>query len=169
MQVYIGVGANLSPKENIEAAMKALSQRLQITGFSTFYRTEPIGSQGQPDYINGVVQAETPLSPQDLKHQILRPIETALGRERGPDRYAARPIDLDVLLYGALVLEDDDLTLPDPDVRERPFLTAGLKELDPALCWPGTGERLSDLHDDEGAGMRPEADFTKRLKESFLS
>lgn len=169
MRVYIGVGANLSPEKHIEAAIAALSERVHLTGFSTFYRTKPIGSSGQPDYINGVVQAETSLSPQALKHEVLRPIEAALGRERGPDRFAARTIDLDVLLYGAMVVEEEDLALPDPDVRERPFLAAGLKELDPALRWPGTNERLADWQEVDHGGMRPETDFTKRLKETYLS
>jgi len=168
--VFIGVGANLEPEMNIEAAIGALSQEVRITAISTFYRTEPIGSTVQPSYINGVLQALTHYSPRALKFQILRKIEADRGRVRTEDRYAARPIDLDMLLYDDVVIQAEGLELPDPEVRERPFLAAGICEIAPQLLWPGTGEAIAQWASEAlRAELRPDHAFTQRLKERFLS
>jgi len=166
--VFIGVGANIDPETNILAALEALSGTVRITGVSTFYRTEAIGRPSQPAYLNGVVRAETERPPRALKFEVLREIEAALGRVRTEDRYAARPIDLDVLIYGDAVLDEPGLELPDPEVRERPFLAAGIEEIAPGLRWPGTSERIGDW---AGPGtlhrMTPAAAFSRRVKETF--
>jgi 7,8-dihydro-6-hydroxymethylpterin-pyrophosphokinase len=92
-----------------------------------------------------------------LKFEVLRRIEAALGRRRGPDKYAPRPIDLDLLLYGDSVVEEPDLVLPDPDLRTRPFLAAALQELAPGLIEPVAG-----------FPGEPLAEFSRRLKERFI-
>ncbi len=80
--VYIAVGSNIEPEENIPKALRMLARQVCITGVSTFYRTPAVDSLSSPDFINGVVRAETEIPPRELKFGVLRPIESALGRRR---------------------------------------------------------------------------------------
>jgi 2-amino-4-hydroxy-6-hydroxymethyldihydropteridine diphosphokinase len=157
MTVYIGLGSNISPEANIARALELLSREVRLGALSTFYRTEPVGPAGQPPFVNGVAQVSTELPPRPLKFEVLRGIEDRMGRRRGPDRYAPRTIDLDVLLHGDMVVNEPGMVLPDPDLRTRPFLAAALLELAPGLVlpvsgWPG----------------EPLADFSRRLQERFI-
>ena len=102
----------------------------------------------------------------------LRRIEADLGRVRNADAYAARPIDLDVLICGDEVVEDLGLVLPDPDLRSRSFLAAALLELAPDLVLPDSGERLAELVSakaDTTNRLCSEAAFTQGLRERFLA
>ena len=155
--VYVGIGSNLSPEANIPAALELLAQAVRLSALSTFYRTAPVGPAGQPAFINGVAEVHTDLPPRSLKFEVLRGIEAQLGRGRGPDKYAPRTIDLDILIYGDLAVREPDLVLPDPDLRERPFLAAALRELAPKLAPQSAGS----------AG-EPLAAFSQKLKERFL-
>ncbi|MBI5242021.1 MAG: 2-amino-4-hydroxy-6-hydroxymethyldihydropteridine diphosphokinase [Elusimicrobia bacterium] len=155
---YISLGSNVEPEANIPKALELLAAQVRLQGLSTFYRTEPVGPEGQPDFINGVAQVRTDLPPRALKFDVLRPIEAALGRQRGPDRYAPRPIDLDLLVCGDFAMDEPDLVLPDPALNERPFLAAALADLDPVLA-PAV----------DGTPGEPLLDFSRRLKERFLT
>lgn len=154
---YISLGSNVEPEANIPRALEQLSARARLQGLSTFYRTPPVGPAGQPAFINGVAQVATDLPPRALKFDVLRAIEAALGRQRGPDRYAPRPIDLDLLVYGDFNVDEPGLVLPDPDLAERPYLAAALAEL---------GLDLTPAAD--GSPGEPLADLTRSLKERFL-
>lgn len=143
--IAIAIGSNVEPEKNIPAALERLAHRVEIIGLSNFYRTEPVGPPGQPPFVNGACAVHTPLGPHDLKRTVLREVEHAGGRERTADKYAPRTIDLDLLIHGALVLRDDELDLPDPEILDRPFLWLPLLELDPNLMLPGTDRRLADL------------------------
>jgi dihydroneopterin aldolase/2-amino-4-hydroxy-6-hydroxymethyldihydropteridine diphosphokinase len=99
---------------------------------------------------------------------VLRVIETQLGRVRGIDRYAARTIDLDLLLFGNEVINEDGLTLPDPDLWRRPFLAAAVLERAPDLVVPGAGRLLRELADLEAvARLEPAREFTRATLERF--
>jgi len=135
-RIYLGVGANIEPETHIRLALGRLAEVVRITGISTFYRTPAWGAVAQPPFINGVIAAETDAPPLVVKFDILRPIEHALGRRRGAEKYAPRPIDLDLLLYGGEVVKTETLTLPDPDIVVRPFLAIPLCELAPELRLP---------------------------------
>lgn len=167
-EAYIGIGSNVGPEENVPRAVAALAVELRLSGLSTFYRTAPVGPAGQPAFVNGVARVRTELSPRDLKHRVLRGIEERLGRVRGKDRFLPRTIDLDLLLCGGAVVREEGLTLPDPGLRERPFLAAALLELAPGLRLPDDGTPLESL---VGPGARealePLPEFTKRLKDRF--
>lgn len=164
-RIYIGVGANLDPEVHIRTALRRLRATLRITGISTFYRTTPIGRPEQPPFINGVIAADTDLPPYQVKFDVLQPIEIALGRVRTADKYAARPIDLDLLLYDDLVIADDSLMLPDPEIALRPFLAVPLAELSAELVLPdGRGLRaIAATFTDYG--MIPLEVFTSALRE----
>lgn len=162
---YIGVGSNIEPEANILDALDLLKEHSCVTATSTFYRTPAIGRPEQPDYLNGIWRIETGLAPRDLKFTVLRRIEDQLRRVRGPDKYAARTIDLDLLLYGGLVANDPDCTLPAPELRSRAFLIVCLLELDPFLILPDTREPLAVLPAASGTETyMTDIEFTSRLR-----
>src|ERR1043166_6124129 len=111
-RAFIGVGSNIAPEENIREALRRLAQSTRLVSISTFYREPAIDHPEEPDFYNGGVAIDTDFPPAVLKWQVLRPIEAALKRQRGADRYASRTIDLDLLLYGDSVLSSNELILP---------------------------------------------------------
>jgi 2-amino-4-hydroxy-6-hydroxymethyldihydropteridine diphosphokinase len=168
VRVYIAVGANIEPERNITAGLMLLAKQVDIRAVSTFYRTPAIGHADQDDYLNGVIAIETVLSAHELKLDFLRDVERATGRRRSADAYAARPLDLDILLYGEHVIDDGEIEIPDPDITLRPFLAAGLLELNPSLTLPGDGRRLAERIDPGViAALKKEDAFTRELKESL--
>lgn len=169
IQAFVGVGSNIEPRRNIQAALVRLARRVRVTGVSTFYRTPALDRPDQPAFLNGVWRIETDLAPRALKLDVLRGIERSLGRVRTADRYAPRTIDLDLLLYGDLTVDEPDLRIPDPDIRKRPFIVVPLLELAPDLVMPDTGLPPARVARDPmppGAGEALDADpdFTKVLQ-----
>ncbi len=125
---FIALGSNMKPQPNVQAALQLLLQRLTVTGISTFCQTLPIGAPGQPPFVNGMCQIRTDLTPWQLSVQVLRPIESQLGRIRTTDKFAPRPMDLDLILYNDLILDNDGIELPHPDIV-RPFVWMPILEL----------------------------------------
>ena len=167
---YIAFGANLAPETNIEAALRQLASAVRLTAISTVVRTPALARPEQPDYLNGVVAVATDTFPRTLKFSVLRGIEHALGRVRSADKGAARPIDLDLLLYGRLCVKEQGLELPDPDIRRRAFVAGPLLELAPGLTLPDTGESLRALVDEkEVQALCPEMALTQKLRNTLLS
>jgi 2-amino-4-hydroxy-6-hydroxymethyldihydropteridine diphosphokinase len=165
VRAFIAVGSNIDPEHNIPAALDMLKARLDVTAVSTFYRTEPLGRPEQPAFINGVLEVRTGMDPRALRADVLRAVEASLGRVRTADKYAARPIDLDIALYGDLVTEEDGLVIPDPDIRERPFLAVPILELAPDLRMPDTGERVASLAVvRQTDGLEPVGELTEQLR-----
>lgn len=139
---YIALGANLGePLRVLRQAREAVAELGQLTGVSALYRTAPVGGPpGQPDYLNAAVRLQTALDPARLL-AALHAIEAAAGRERR-ERWAARTLDLDLILYGSLVQASPSLTLPHPRAWDRAFVLAPLADLDPDLRHPVTGENV---------------------------
>ncbi len=151
---FIALGANLGdPVATVTAAINALRE-LPLTRFvaaSSLYRTAPVGLRHQPDFINAVVELVAvspkgtsfgaPSAPTLLEE--LFGIEARFGRLRSV-KNAPRTLDLDLLLYGAEVSDDPQLTLPHPRLHERAFVLAPLAEIAPQLLIPGRG-RVADL------------------------
>lgn len=167
-RVYIGVGSNIDPEANIPEALRMLAEFTPIIAISTFYRTAPVGSPGSPDFVNGVIAIDTEIEPCALKHDVLPRIEDALGRMRSSNKYESRTIDLDIVVYGNLVIHEGGLVIPDPYIAERAFLAAPLLELDAEMTLPGSGERLADLvarmRTDEMTALEY---FTQRLRQEI--
>jgi len=130
---------------NVKKALRLLSKETRITGISTIYKTEPECRPEQSRYYNCVVRIETRLDPKKLKYNVLRKIEKEMGRKRTVDKYAARTIDLDLVIYGDKPIAAGGLLLPDPQIIRRPFLTIAIRELSPKLKLPGTNLKISDL------------------------
>jgi dihydroneopterin aldolase/2-amino-4-hydroxy-6-hydroxymethyldihydropteridine diphosphokinase len=143
-RAFVSVGSNIDPENNVRKAVRLLGIEVHIQALSTVYLTEPIGRPEQPFYYNCVIEIETPLQPLELKRSVLRRIEGELGRTRGGDKLAPRVIDLDLILYDDIILAEEELTLPDPDILRRPFLVMALYELAPDLILPGTSSRIAD-------------------------
>ena len=166
-RVYVAVGANIEPERNIIDGLGQLSRRLPVAAISTFYRTPAIGRPEQEDYVNGVIALESRGDPLALK-DLLRDVERAMGRVRTEDAFAPRTLDLDILLYGDRVFDEVGLIIPDPDIATRPFLAAGLIELDPSLTLPGDSRSLAErVEPGLIAALKKEDAFTRALKESL--
>jgi 2-amino-4-hydroxy-6-hydroxymethyldihydropteridine diphosphokinase len=141
---YVGLGANLGNREG--AIRAAVAQLPGVVAVSPLRETEPVGVTEQPRFLNGVAALETELTPRELL-DVLLAVERRLGRERG-ERWGPRTIDLDLLLYGDEVIDEDGLTIPHPSLHERRFVLEPLVDLAPNLVVPGRGgveELLAEL------------------------
>ena len=97
-----------------------------------------MGDVEQPSFLNGAVAVETTLSPRELLNVLLR-VERELGRVRDGERWGPRTIDLDLLLYGDEIVDEDGLRVPHPRLHERRFALEPLVDLEPELEIPGRG------------------------------
>lgn len=147
--VFVTLGSNIAPEKNLPEAVRLLAGQVHLVRVSQVYRTAPVGSAGQPDFLNAAVLIETNLPPYNLKFSALRGIEAQMGRVRTEDKFAARTIDLDLALYGDLVLDDAEggLALPDPDILTRAHVALPLADLDPEFTHPVCGETLRTIAD----------------------
>ena len=118
MKVVIALGSNLGDrKATLDNAVDALKQIISVTKVSSYIETDPVGGPEQPDYLNAVLIAESDLEPTDLLLK-MQAIELGAGRER-LERWGARTLDLDLLLYGTEIRNAPGLTLPHPRLTER--------------------------------------------------
>lgn len=167
-QALISVSSNMDPEANILRALDCLATQVRITGTSVYYVTEPIDRPEQDLYRNGVVRICAAFGPSELKYAVLRPIEAGLGRVRTNDTHAPRPIDLDILDYDGICLNEEGLVLPDPDLTARSFLAAAVLELEPGYIVPTTGQALADLSSEaQRAALAPDHKLSTAIKERF--
>lgn len=139
MKAVIALGSNLGdPIAQLNRAIAALSEVLQVTAVSSFHETEPVGvPDKQPNYQNAVLIGQSAAKPLDLMRSLLD-VERELGRERSFVN-AARTIDIDLIDYGGLFMASDELTLPHPRAHQRAFVLAPWLEIDPAGVLAGYG------------------------------
>jgi dihydroneopterin aldolase/2-amino-4-hydroxy-6-hydroxymethyldihydropteridine diphosphokinase len=164
-RAFIGLGSNIEPASNVRAAILALDRLAHPVRASTVYLTEALGDTRQPPYYNCVAEIAIEIPPREIKFGLLRVIEDELGRKRTADRYAPRTIDLDLIVYGDLALDEDGLRLPDPDILKRPFLAVPLFELAPDLVLAGYDVSIGDVAARmPREGMQPLEDYTTRLR-----
>lgn len=134
---YVGLGSNLEdPVRQVETALEELDRlpHTRVVRRSSLYRTAPVGYADQPDFINAVARLETGL-PADRLLDELQALEQRHGRTRSFPN-APRTLDLDLLLYGRLVLRTERLTVPHPRMKERAFVLEPLREIAPDLEIP---------------------------------
>jgi 2-amino-4-hydroxy-6-hydroxymethyldihydropteridine diphosphokinase len=131
VKAYIGLGSNLGDRRAALAeAVRRISEapKIRVIDASSVLETKPVGPvRDQPDFLNRVVEVETELTPLELLNQV-QAIENAMGRIR-EERGGPRTIDLDILLYGKQIIDHPRLTVPHPEIANRPFVVAGLMEL----------------------------------------
>lgn len=145
-KVYISFGSNLGDREeNIKKAIELIgeSPEIRIEKASSFYETEPVGDKAQDWFLNGVLEIETQLLPEELL-SVLQEIEKELGRMReivhGP-----RTIDLDILLFNDRIVDTPRLKIPHPLMYERNFVLIPLAEIVPEARHPVLGKSIEEL------------------------
>lgn len=142
VDVYIGLGSNLDhPAEKIRQARLVIAKQamLKELKFSSLYSSSPMGPQNQPDYVNAVMCIQTELPVIELL-SVLQAIENEFGRVRTGERWGARTLDLDILLYGDQQINHPDLIVPHIGVAERAFVLYPMLEIaGEALFIPGKG------------------------------
>lgn len=136
-QVYLGLGSNLGDREeNIRRAIALIDSRVgKVVRQSSLIETEPWGFESTNRFLNGVILCETTLTPREVL-KATQKIERELGRKKktqhltlNTQHYKDRPIDIDILLYGDLTIDEPDLKIPHPLMHERDFVMIPLKEI----------------------------------------
>jgi 2-amino-4-hydroxy-6-hydroxymethyldihydropteridine diphosphokinase len=133
-KIFIGVGSNMGQSyKNCVMAIKKISsdQRASLRSISSFYQTSPVSSTGQDDFINCAIKIDWTGTPQELL-QCLNEIESSMGRVRD-GKNGPRVIDLDILLYGDKVINEDALTIPHKELHRRKFAIMPCLEIEPGL------------------------------------
>ncbi|TMF55383.1 MAG: 2-amino-4-hydroxy-6-hydroxymethyldihydropteridine diphosphokinase [Chloroflexi bacterium] len=143
--VWLALGSNLGDREGyLRGAIEGLQRAgLRLLRQSRVAETEPVGIRDQPRFLNQVVEATTTMEPRDLLTAI-KSLERELGRTPGA-RWGPRAIDIDILLYGRRIVDEDGLRIPHPELTHRAFLLELLAEVDPQLLEPVSGETMSRL------------------------
>ncbi len=150
VEVLVGLGSNLDgPTRQIETAFDLLDSmdRTRLQARSSLYRSAPLGGIEQPDFVNAAALLTTDLAPRAFLGE-LQSIERSRGRERGEIQWGPRVLDLDLLAYGGLSVEEPGLTVPHPGIASRNFVLLPLREIAPDFEIPGLG-RVRDLPVDE--------------------
>jgi len=144
---YISVGSNLGDKlANCRRGVEALVSggEVRITGQSRIYTTEPVDFAEQDWFVNCVIRVETQLEPFELLDR-LQAIQREAGRTAVKVRYGPRVLDLDLLLYDRLILDDPRLSLPHPRMHRRRFVLKPLCDIDPDVVHPVLGRAVRAL------------------------
>jgi 2-amino-4-hydroxy-6-hydroxymethyldihydropteridine diphosphokinase len=143
---YIGIGSNLgSAITNCRHAIALLTghPKIKVISLSSFYETQPVGPQDQNWFVNAVLEIKTDLAPLALLDTLLA-IEIEMGRIR-EEKWGPRIIDLDILLYGNLTLNNSRLEIPHPEMIYRRFVLAPLAELTPNSVHPTAQKSIRQL------------------------
>ncbi|MCP5143572.1 MAG: 2-amino-4-hydroxy-6-hydroxymethyldihydropteridine diphosphokinase [Gammaproteobacteria bacterium] len=142
-RVYVGIGSNIDRSRNVRSGVAALREAFGDVELSEVYEVPAVGFEGDP-FFNLVAAFDTGLEVDDVV-RILRGIEDAHQRVRGGERYAPRTLDIDLLLYGDLVLRREDLKLPRADVEKFDFVLRPLAEIAPEGRHPVTGRTFAEM------------------------
>lgn len=143
-RVYISAGTNMGDrKANLKFALDSLAKRVTVSNTSSYYETEPVGFLEQPWFLNLVVELKTDLAPPELL-SFCQEIETSRGRIRAFPN-APRTLDLDILLYGDIVTNQEHLIIPHPRLQERKFVLEPLVQIAPDIIHPVLGKSMRSL------------------------
>ena len=137
MKAFIGIGSNIG--DRLENCFKAISMIDNINNCivlkrSSFYKTEPVGYRDQDWFVNCIILIDTALSPHGLLKE-LKNIERLMGRQGGI-RWGPRVIDLDIIMYEDLIMDDDELTIPHPMMHKRRFVLVPMNQIAPYVIHP---------------------------------
>jgi 2-amino-4-hydroxy-6-hydroxymethyldihydropteridine diphosphokinase len=147
VRAIVALGSNLGDRRaHLDAAVEALAAEpeLRVLAVSDWIETEPVGGPpGQGPYLNGALELETTLTARELLARLLE-VEAAHGRDRRECHWAARTLDLDLILFGDEVIEEPDLVVPHPRSEERAFVLQPMAQLNPARRFPSSGRTVRE-------------------------
>lgn len=165
---FISLGSNIEPHLNLPSAVECIAchAEIEVLEVSTVWESEPVGFREQANFCNAAIAIATPLSACRLKESLLK-IEDDLQRVRDPsNKNGPRTIDLDIALFGAEVISDEKLQIPDPEIATRPFLAVPLAEVAGDLQHPvlqtSIGEIARQLTHVHGLQARHDIDLNRR-------
>ncbi len=142
--VYLALGSNIGNRQaHLVAALASLREVIDLQTISSIYETEPVGYIEQPVFLNMVCSGETQLSAQELLKYI-KALEISSGRQP-TFRNGPRTIDIDILLYDHLTIEQENLVIPHPRMTTRAFVLVPLAEIAPDILEPCSGKTIRDL------------------------
>ncbi len=142
-RIYLSIGSNIDRERSIRQGVAQLQQQFGLLTISTVYESEAVGFEGDAFY-NLVVGFDSGLSREEIQ-QRLRQIEEENGRERSAEKFNPRTLDIDLLLYGDLDLQDRGIDLPRAEIFKYAFVLRPLAEIAGMECHPQTGERYDHL------------------------
>jgi len=145
-KVFLGIGTNLGNREsNLKEAVARIEEYIgPIMKSSSVYETEPWGFKTENEFLNMVVKVETKLTPSGLLGRILM-IESLSGRVRGDKQYTSRVIDIDLLLYENMIIDEESLKIPHPLMHERRFVLVPLCEIESQMIHPVLNKSIASL------------------------
>ncbi|AWK89203.1 2-amino-4-hydroxy-6-hydroxymethyldihydropteridine diphosphokinase [Azospirillum thermophilum] len=166
--VYLALGSNLGDRAaNLSGAIAALGADpgtgVRIDRMSAVYETAPMYVTDQPAFLNMAVRGTTTLGPWELL-RLAKRIEAALGRTQGGERFGPRPVDIDILMYGSLIMHAADLEIPHPRIAERAFVLCPLADIAADLMHPTLAMTVGEL-----AAQVPGKDTVVRLADRLES
>ncbi|MDH3362346.1 MAG: 2-amino-4-hydroxy-6-hydroxymethyldihydropteridine diphosphokinase [Gammaproteobacteria bacterium] len=138
--VYLGLGSNIRPEENLSLGVRELRRHHEDVEVSSVYRSAAVGFEGD-DFLNLVLRFRSEETPVEICSEIDR-LHDLAGRERSSDKWAARPLDIDLLLYDDLIMDERPVRVPRSDILEYSFVLGPLAELAPDLVHPVTGKTM---------------------------
>ncbi len=141
-KVYLGLGSNIDPEKNLRLGIGELGARFGMLELSNVYRSAAVGFDGD-DFLNLVAGLESDASPLQL-HAMLTEIHSLAGRTLGKSRYSPRTLDIDLLLYDDLVLDEPPIRIPRSDILKYSFVLGPLAEIAPQLRHPETGKLIAE-------------------------
>ena len=151
--VYVGLGSNIDPENNLHLGVRELRERYGELQLSAVYRNGAVGFDGD-DFLNLVAEFESDDSPQAICEQI-ELIHNLSGRDRESGKWEARQLDIDLLLYNDLIVDERPVRIPRRDVLKYSFVLRPLAELAPGLVHPVTGRTMLDHWQEFDATSHP--------------
>lgn len=144
--VYVGIGSNIEQEKYIRLSAQYLQERFGMEcqlSLSPVYKTRAVGFDGD-DFFNLVASFYTDLSPADVE-KTLKEIERENGRQREQDKFSARTLDIDLLMYDDAVIESDGISVPRDEIEKYAFVLSPLADLAPELIHPVTKKSMADM------------------------
>lgn len=144
-KIFIGLGSNLGDrKAYLDKAMNEIEEFARVVKKSSVYETDPVGYKNQGRFLNMVVEIETSFTPSDLLDK-LKELEKIVGRKKSEVRFGPREIDLDILLYGNQIINEEELKVPHPEMSKREFVLDPLNEISPFTVNPQLNKTIREL------------------------